>query len=68
MREALLTKEIPPTFGWTPDCKWPVVYGERGRLRVRLSFPSDKVSGMYTFANEKTSPYKPSRGRIGHRL
>ena len=48
-----LTKEIPPTFGWTPDCKWPVVYGERGRLRVRLSVPSDKVSGLYTFANEK---------------
>ena len=19
-----LTKEIPPTFGWTPDCKWPL--------------------------------------------
>lgn len=48
-----LTKEIPPTFGWTPDCKWPVVYGERGRLRVRLSVSSDKVSGLYTFANEK---------------
>jgi len=48
-----LTKEVPPTFGWTPDCKWPVVYGERGRLRVRLSVPFDKVSGLYTFANEK---------------
>lgn len=48
-----LTKEIPPTFGWTPDCKWPVVYGERGRLKVRVSLPESRVSDLYDFANRK---------------
>lgn len=27
-----LSKERPPLMGFTPDCKYPVVYGERGRL------------------------------------
>ena len=48
-----LTKEIPPTFGWTPDCKWPVVYGERGRLKVRVSVPESMVADLYDFANRK---------------
>ena len=48
-----LTKEIPPTFGWTPDCKWPVVYGERGRLKVRVSVPESRVADLYDFANHK---------------
>ncbi|MGO4936312.1 Sapep family Mn(2+)-dependent dipeptidase [Fundicoccus sp. Sow4_H7] len=26
----------PPVFGWTPDCKWPVVVGEKGRLNLRV--------------------------------
>ena len=26
-----LSKERPPLMGFTPDCKYPVVYGERGR-------------------------------------
>ena len=48
-----LTKEIPPTFGWTPDCKWPVVYGERGRLKVRVSLPETLVADLYDFASRK---------------
>lgn len=48
-----LTKEIPPTFGWTPDCKWPVVYGERGRLKVRVSLPESMEADLYDFANRK---------------
>lgn len=47
-----LTKEIPPTFGWTPDCKWPVVYGERGRLKVRVTAPPRKTEELFTFINE----------------
>ena len=47
-----LTKEVPPIFGWTPDCKWPVVYGERGRLRVRLTSPGDQVAALYRFVND----------------
>ena len=47
-----LTKEQPPTFGWTPDCKWPVVYGERGRLKVRLSTSLEQISALYDFTNQ----------------
>lgn len=47
-----LTKENPPLFGWTPDCKWPVVYGERGRVRLRLSSPDEHVADLYQFVND----------------
>ena len=33
-----LKHELPPIFGWTPDCKYPVVYAERGRLNINLLF------------------------------
>lgn len=36
--EYYLAHEKPPVMGFTPDCKYPVVYAERGRLVVRL-FP-----------------------------
>lgn len=32
-----LAKEKAPIFGFTPDCKYPVVYGERGILRVGIT-------------------------------
>lgn len=32
-----LAKEKPPVFGFTPDCKYPVVYGERGIVNVTIS-------------------------------
>ena len=31
-----LSKEKPPVMGWTPDCKYPVVYGERGRANLQI--------------------------------
>jgi succinyl-diaminopimelate desuccinylase len=34
-----LATEKPPIFGFTPDCKYPVVYGERGVVTVALHFP-----------------------------
>lgn len=46
-----LTKENPPVFGWTPDCKWPVVYGERGRAQVRIVNHGD-VQVFYQFLND----------------
>lgn len=35
--EYYLSKEKPPIMGFTPDCKYPVVYGERGRVVLRVS-------------------------------
>lgn len=34
-----LKKERPPIFGFTPDCKYPVVYGERGIVNVTIRTP-----------------------------
>lgn len=34
-------KEPAPVFGWTPDNKFPVVYGERGRLKLEISFEEE---------------------------
>lgn len=31
-----LSKEQPPVYGFTPDCKFPVVYAERGRAVIRV--------------------------------
>ena len=35
-----LSKEKPPVMGFTPDCKYPVVYAERGRALVEIAPPS----------------------------
>lgn len=34
-----LACEQPPVFGFTPDCKYPVVYGEMGYLNVTIINP-----------------------------
>ena len=31
-----LSKEKPPVMGFTPDCKYPVVYAERGRALIEI--------------------------------
>ncbi len=37
-----LKSEKPPIFGFTPDCKYPVVYGERGVVNVTIHLPLDQ--------------------------
>lgn len=32
-----LKSEKPPIFGWTADCKYPVVYGERGIVNYAIT-------------------------------
>lgn len=34
-----LKQEAPPLFGFTPDCKYPVVYGERGIVHYAITMP-----------------------------
>lgn len=46
-----LKKEKPPIMGWTPDCKYPVVYGERGRANLELSADKEQASVLYQFLN-----------------
>ena len=47
-----LSKEQPPLMGFTPDCKYPVVYGERGRAVVKISGEKEKLSDFFTLVNE----------------
>lgn len=43
--------EKAPVFGWTPDNKWPVVYGERGRALVRFYRKGDHEE-FYNYLND----------------
>lgn len=47
-----LEKEVPPMYGYTPDCKYPAVYGERGVLglsiKTAISDNSQKVLTGFT--------------------
>lgn len=45
-----LTKEQPPVMGFTPDCKYPVVYAERGRAVVEVIAPDQQT--LFTLMNE----------------
>lgn len=40
-----LAKEKAPSFAFTPDCKYPVVYGERGIIRLEIKTPMNE-SGL----------------------
>ena len=46
-----LTKENPPLMGFTPDCKYPVVYAERGRAVVKITGKKDDLSGFFELVN-----------------
>ena len=45
-----LTKEIPPIAGFTPDCKYPVVYAERGRALIH--FRASSTHDLFDFMNK----------------
>lgn len=46
-----LSKEKPPVYGFTPDCKYPVVYSERGRAVVRILGTRDCLETFLEFVN-----------------
>lgn len=49
--EYYLKKEKPPISGFTPDCKYPVVYAERGRAVVKISTSIKNLSSFFEFVN-----------------
>lgn len=57
-----LAHNEPPVMGFTPDCKYPVVYAERGRALVRLYVPSER---LFAFMNEYVLNAKPTGDRLG---
>ena len=44
-----LATEKAPSFAFTPDCKYPVVYGERGIIRLEIKTPLNE-SGLSLIA------------------
>lgn len=60
--EYYLTKEKPPVMGFTPDCKYPVVYAERGRAQIGL-YPPD-INRFYTLMNDYVLNSKSNRERF----
>lgn len=50
--EYYLTKKKPPVMGWTPDCKYPVVYAERGRAAIHVYADMEHQKEFNHFINE----------------
>lgn len=63
--EYYLKHEQPPVMGWTPDCKYPVVYGERGRAVIEIRADEDQIDPFFTFINTYFLNAKPNADKLG---
>ena len=52
-------------MGWTPDCKYPVVYGERGRAVIEIATDEKNLDEFLTFVNTYFMNAKPNGERLG---
>ncbi|WP_081166482.1 Sapep family Mn(2+)-dependent dipeptidase [Lactococcus garvieae] len=61
-----LSEERPPVFGFTPDCKFPVVYGERGVVAVELrtSFSPKEIASIDVFQGDMAKEFVPDEVSI----
>ena len=66
-----LLKEKPPIMGFTPDCKYPVVYGERGRAKLNIKVKIDNENSVertkefFDFVNKYILSSKDNGERLG---
>lgn len=66
-----LKKEKPPIMGFTPDCKYPVVYGERGRANIQFEIDYDDknyksaADELFSFLNDYILSGKSNGDRLG---
>lgn len=60
-----LSKEQPPVYGFTPDCKYPVVYSERGRAKLRIDGSTADLERFFNFVNEYFIGAKNTGDRLG---
>lgn len=66
-----LKYEKPPIMGFTPDCKYPVVYGERGRANILFTIKysdenyEEKTKEFFNFINEYILSSKGNGERLG---
>lgn len=63
--EYYLSKEKPPVLGWTPDCKYPVVYGERGRAKFKVSANEKDLKDLFSFVTMYFLQSKDNGDRLG---
>jgi succinyl-diaminopimelate desuccinylase len=61
-----LEKEQPPRFGFTPDCKYPVVYGERGIINYELetTFPAAALAELGDFIGDQARDHVPDKLQV----
>lgn len=60
-----LSKEKPPLYGFTPDCKYPVVYSERGRAVVRITGSMEQLETFFEFVNKYFIGARNTGDRLG---
>lgn len=60
-----LDHEKPPIIGWTPDCKYPVVYGERGRAVIEIVAKENQIDEFFEFINTYFMNAKSNGERLG---
>lgn len=60
-----LLRENPPVYGFTPDCKYPVVYSERGRAVIRLRADMEHLTPFFEFVNTYFIGAKNTGDRLG---
>lgn len=58
-----LEQEKPPVFGYTPDCKYPVVYGERGIVNYNIitSFADGSLDDLGDFIGDQAKDHVPDK-------
>ncbi len=60
-----LEHEKPPVYGFTPDCKYPVVYAERGRAIIRVSGEASALEPFFAFVTQYFIGAKNNGDRLG---
>ncbi len=63
--EYYLEHEKPPVMGWTPDCKYPVVYGERGRAVIEISADKSRIVEFFSLINNYFLNAKTNADKLG---
>lgn len=63
--EYYLKHEHSPIMGWTPDCKYPVVYGERGRAKLKVIACQKNLNEFFDFVTRYFLQSKDTGDRLG---
>lgn len=58
-------REKPPRYGFTPDCKYPVIYSERGRAIIKIQGNQYSLESFFRFLNTYFLGANNTGDRIG---